>query len=55
MTRVVFVRWLHMTTRVARTFRVAVWRRVAFAPRATSEIWSPSERTALHDAMRGME
>lgn len=48
-----FERWLTISRRVARTYRVAVWRRIACrakrlggAPRA-APLWSAAERAAI--------
>lgn len=50
--RVVFVRWLNVTTRVARSFRVAVWRRVPLARPQNNDVWSGPERVAIAEMMR---
>lgn len=51
--RTVFDRWLTISTRVARTYRVAVWRivRGRRGP-ASGALWSAAERVALAEAMR---
>ena len=49
--RPVFERWLTISTRVARTFRVAVWRVVRSRQRAPG-LWSEAERAAMAREMR---
>lgn len=44
---IVFDRWLIVSTRVARTFRVAVWRRVRLGARTNESLWSAAERAVL--------
>ncbi len=48
---IVFDRWLTISTRVARTLRVAVWRRVERSRRGR-ELWSTAERARLAEEMR---
>lgn len=48
---VVFDRWLTVSRRVARTYRVAVWRRVSRARREAG-LWSARDRAAMRDEMR---
>lgn len=47
----VFDRWLTVSSRVVRTFRVAVWRVVRSRQRATG-LWSDAERAAMVREMR---
>ncbi len=51
MNTLVFDRWLTISTRVARTYRVAVWRRVRRAARGT-DLWSAADRVAMAEAGR---
>lgn len=48
---IIFDRWLTISTRVARTLRVAVWRRVDRRRRG-SDLWSAAERAAMAEAQR---
>lgn len=50
--RTVFVGWLTVSTRVARTRRVAVWRRVRLVARPSEGPWSAAERVVLAREMR---
>lgn len=48
---VVFDRWLTISTRVARTYRVAVWRRVRLG-RGGRPVWSAAERALFRSVGR---
>lgn len=53
MRALVFDRWLTISRHVARTYRVAVWRRIRRASRR-ADLWSEAERAALREAEKGI-